>query len=70
LLAFDLHMPCDEEDLKSAYRHKVKRLHPDRGGDKRRFLTLQSHFEDALRYLAQQRPVYATDWATSRGASA
>jgi hypothetical protein len=52
LAAFGLRMPCTETDLRRAYRRRVKRLHPDRGGDKRRFLQLQAQFEEALAYLA------------------
>ena len=36
--ALGLRMPCSEEQLKEAYRAKVKVLHPDHGGDKRRLL--------------------------------
>jgi hypothetical protein len=55
--ALGLRMPCNEEQLKEAYRAKVKLLHPDRGGDKRRFLWLQSQFEQALELLeAEKRP--------------
>lgn len=52
LAVFGLQAPCSEEELKSAYREKVKRLHPDRGGDKRRFLVLQSQFQEALKFVA------------------
>lgn len=52
LAALGLQLPCTEEDLKRAYRDKVKDLHPDRGGDKRRFLILQSHFEEGMRLLS------------------
>jgi hypothetical protein len=48
LKAFGLRLPCTEEDLKRAYRNRVKRLHPDHGGDKRRFLIVQAQFEEAL----------------------
>lgn len=51
LAVFGLQMPCGEDDLKRAYRERVKRLHPDRGGDKRRFLVLQAQFQEALRYV-------------------
>jgi hypothetical protein len=55
--ALGLRMPCSEEQLKAAYRAKVKQLHPDHGGDKRRFLWLQSQFEQALELLeAEKRP--------------
>ena len=63
VLALGLRMPCSEDDVKEAYRRKVKKLHPDCGGDKRRFLQLQVHFEKALAYLAKQRrPSDAPDW--------
>ena len=45
--AFGLRLPCSEEELKRAYLSKVKKLHPDRGGDRRRFMMLQGHFEAA-----------------------
>jgi hypothetical protein len=51
--ALGLQMPCTAEQIKEAYREKVKELHPDRGGDMRRFLRLQSQFEDALRHVGQ-----------------
>lgn len=53
LAALGLTLPCTEDDLLRAYRQRVKRLHPDRGGDRQRFLKLQTQFEDALRYLRQ-----------------
>ena len=41
-------LPCTEEQLLAAYRKKVKLLHPDRGGDRRRFMRMQADFEEAL----------------------
>jgi hypothetical protein len=55
IAALGLRLPCTEEDLKRAYRQRVKRLHPDHGGDNRRFLLLQSHFEEALAILARHQ---------------
>jgi len=49
--ALGLRMPCNQQELLQAYRERVKDLHPDRGGDKRRFLALQSNFEQALAFL-------------------
>jgi hypothetical protein len=46
--ALGLTMPCTAEDVLSAYRGKVKQLHPDRGGNRRDFLRLQAHFEEAM----------------------
>jgi hypothetical protein len=48
LTALGLRLPCTEEEVKQAYRKKVKHLHPDRGGDKRKFLKLQAYFEESL----------------------
>jgi hypothetical protein len=47
-----LELPCTIEDVLSAYREKVKVLHPDRGGDRRKFLRLQEQFEQAMALLA------------------
>ena len=46
--ALGLTMPCTADEVRAAYRRKVKHLHPDRGGDRRQFLRLQAHFEEAL----------------------
>lgn len=54
IAALGLRMPCTEDDLKHAYRQRVKELHPDHGGDKRRFLILQAQFEEALAILRRQ----------------
>jgi hypothetical protein len=48
ILALELTLPCTADDILAAYRRKVKRLHPDRGGDRRDFLRLQAHFEQAM----------------------
>ena len=48
LLALELRLPCTEDEVLTAYRKRVKDLHPDRGGDLRQFLQLQRHFEQAL----------------------
>jgi hypothetical protein len=52
IAALGLRIPCTEEDLKRAYRARVKLLHPDHGGDERRFLMLQANFEEALAILS------------------
>jgi hypothetical protein len=51
--AFGLTLPCTTDDLLSAYRQHVKTLHPDRGGDHREFMRLQTHFEQAMALLAK-----------------
>jgi hypothetical protein len=47
-------LPCTVEDLKHAYRQRVKELHPDHGGDQRRFLILQAQFEEALAFVSDR----------------
>ncbi len=56
---FGLEWPCSEDELTQAYRRKIKSLHPDRGGDKRRFLMLQRHFEEALDIVRSQQTTTA-----------
>lgn len=56
LNAFDLGSQCTEEELKQAYFERIKVLHPDRGGDKQKFLRLQKHFEQALEFVRANRP--------------
>ncbi len=51
ILALGLVMPCTADDVLAAYRRKVKQLHPDRGGDRREFLRLQAHFEQAMAFV-------------------
>ena len=51
ILALGLTLPCTTDDVLIAYRRKVKKLHPDRGGNRREFLRLQSHFEQAMAFL-------------------
>jgi hypothetical protein len=54
ILAFGLTMPCTADDVRAAYRRKVKQLHPDLGGDRREFLRLQAHFEQAMEFLEEK----------------
>ena len=56
LRALGLRMPCTDDDVKHAYRRLAEKLHPDRGGDKRRFLVLQRHFERAQKYVRDYQP--------------
>lgn len=51
ILALDLTLPCTQDEVLAAYRRKVKNLHPDRGGDRRAFMRLQAHFEQAMKFL-------------------
>jgi hypothetical protein len=58
IAALGLRMPCSESDLKRAYRNRVKRLHPDRGGDERLFRLLQANFEEALMLVRAASPAH------------
>lgn len=51
LIALGLSPPATREQVLSAYRQRVKLLHPDRGGDREKFLRLQRHFEAALELI-------------------
>ena len=53
---FGLDWPCSEEQLTQVYRRRIKTLHPDRGGDERRFLLQQRYFEEALALIRSQEP--------------
>lgn len=52
LRALGLSLPCSSDDVKRAYRRRAERLHPDRGGDRQKFLILQRDFEASLAFLA------------------
>jgi hypothetical protein len=54
ILALGLTMPCTQDDILAAYRRKVKLMHPDLGGDQKEFLRLQSHFEQAMAFIAEK----------------
>ena len=54
LRALGLSFPCTEEDVKQAYRRRAEAVHPDRGGDIRRFLLLQQQLEQSLHYVRQR----------------
>ena len=46
-----LRLPCTEEEIKEAYRRRAEQLHPDRGGDRRRFALLKSQYEEAVDFI-------------------
>jgi hypothetical protein len=52
--ALGLTLPCSTEEVLSAYRAKVKCVHPDRGGDCREFLRLQEYFEQAMELAGRE----------------
>jgi hypothetical protein len=45
-----LSLPVTPEDVKQAFREKVKQAHPDRGGDSQQFRALQQAFDEALAF--------------------
>jgi len=53
ILALGLTLPCTSAEILAAYRRKVKTMHPDVGGDRREFLRLQAHFEQAMTLVAE-----------------
>lgn len=67
LIALDLTMPCTAEQVKAAYRAKVKVLHPDAGGDRAKFLLLQRFFDESLDYLARYHGEADARAATTSG---
>jgi hypothetical protein len=54
ILALGLTLPCTSAEILAAYRRKVKTMHPDLGGDEREFLRLQTHFEQAMNFIAEK----------------
>ena len=53
LHSLGLEMPCTEADVKRAYRTLAEKMHPDRGGDRQKFLVLQRQFEEALEFVRE-----------------
>lgn len=45
-----LSLPVTPDDVKQAFRAKVKQAHPDRGGDSQQFRELQAAFDEALSF--------------------
>ncbi len=58
LRVLGLRMPCTEADVKRAYRRLAEELHPDRGGDAKRFLIVQRNFEASLKYVNSYKTLY------------
>ncbi|MBX7167416.1 MAG: J domain-containing protein [Pirellulales bacterium] len=50
LAALGLLPPCTPDDVKQAFLHKVKAVHPDRGGTREQFIALEEHYQRALEY--------------------
>ena len=51
--ALGLRLPCTEAELKVAYRQLAEQLHPDRGGDRRKFARLKLNFEESLAFIRE-----------------
>lgn len=51
LIALGLRLPCSQEQVRQAYHRLAENLHPDRGGDRRRFAQLRKDFEMSLTFL-------------------
>ena len=45
---------CSREEVMAAYRKRVKRVHPDYGGDRRQFELLQQRLQEALRLVDER----------------
>lgn len=45
-----LSVPVTKEDVRQAYFERAKEMHPDRGGDSKQFMALQTAFEEALAF--------------------
>lgn len=52
LVTLGLLLPCSPEDVRQAYREKVRIAHPDHGGDVAEFRAIQSAYEKALEYAS------------------
>jgi len=50
LVKLGLLLPCNEQDVKEAYLSKVRKVHPDLGGDVHEFLEVQKAYESAQEY--------------------
>ena len=58
--ALGLDDDCTEQDIKDAYRRLAEELHPDRGGDRARFLALKDHQRNALDHVRRSQPAPRT----------
>ena len=54
LQALGLRQGSTAQQVRQAYRHKARALHPDAGGDAAAFIALRSAYEEALRLAIGQ----------------
>jgi hypothetical protein len=54
LVKLGILLPCNENDVKEAYLSRVRKVHPDVGGDVHEFIEVQKAFENALEYARFQ----------------
>jgi hypothetical protein len=54
ITALGLSWPCTEVQIKEAYRRLAEKNHPDLGGNRQKFLNLQTHFEQAIRLVRNE----------------
>ena len=54
-LELDLRLPCTVQDVEAAWRTKVAKAHPDRGGDLETFVKLRGAYLEALDLLGAKR---------------
>lgn len=54
LQELELSPECTREEVMAAYRRRVKRVHPDYGGDRRQFELLQQRLHEALRLVEER----------------
>jgi hypothetical protein len=63
LIALGLRLPCNQEQVRQAYHRMAENLHPDRGGERRRFAQLRRDFEMSLQFLQKQQAVASDEVA-------
>lgn len=57
LEALGLAPGCTRDEVMAAYRQRVKKVHPDHGGDRRRFDQLQQRFREAIKLVEASESV-------------